>query len=277
MSEEETVEGEAIEEAEYEEDLLPAVVEEKQAITLFGTNDPVEIVEKATAIANALSGVIREKKLFSTISGRQHVKLEGWTLCGTMLGVFGDVVWSREVHDGWEARAEARTLSGALVGSAEAQCTRSESTWAKRDDFAIRSMAQTRALSKALRMPLGFIVTLAGYDTTPAEEMTMQAREERALKKVESNPYVTSETSKALTAAIKLAGAYDKDWTPAGVKARCISMGWLKEGQSAKHLTETQALEIIAGAEDTVRAATAETHPEGEPAEVVPINGEEAS
>ena len=48
---------------------------------------------------------------------------------------------------------------------------RSEKSWAGRDDFALRSMAQTRATSKALRMPLGFVVTLAGYLATPAEEM----------------------------------------------------------------------------------------------------------
>ena len=32
-------------------------------------------------------------------------------------------------------------------------------------------MAQTRATSKALRQPLGFVITLAGFDPTPAEEM----------------------------------------------------------------------------------------------------------
>jgi hypothetical protein len=32
-------------------------------------------------------------------------------------------------------------------------------------------MAQTRATSKALRQPLGFVVTLAGFNATPAEEM----------------------------------------------------------------------------------------------------------
>jgi hypothetical protein len=33
-------------------------------------------------------------------------------------------------------------------------------------------MAQTRATSKALKGPLGFVISLAGYQTTPAEEMT---------------------------------------------------------------------------------------------------------
>jgi hypothetical protein len=33
-------------------------------------------------------------------------------------------------------------------------------------------MAQTRAVSKALRLPLGFVMQLAGFNPTPAEEMT---------------------------------------------------------------------------------------------------------
>lgn len=48
---------------------------------------------------------------------------------------------------------------------------RDERTWKDRDDYALRSMAQTRATSKALRGPLGFIVTLAGFEATPSEEM----------------------------------------------------------------------------------------------------------
>ena len=43
-----------------------------------------------------------------------------------------------------------------------------------RDDYALRSMAQTRATSKALRQPLGFVMSLAGFDPTPAEEMPRQ-------------------------------------------------------------------------------------------------------
>jgi hypothetical protein len=32
-------------------------------------------------------------------------------------------------------------------------------------------MSQTRATSKVLRQPLGFVMHLAGFDATPAEEM----------------------------------------------------------------------------------------------------------
>ena len=48
---------------------------------------------------------------------------------------------------------------------------RAERKWAKADDYAIRSMSQTRATSKALRLPLGFVMQLAGFDATPADEI----------------------------------------------------------------------------------------------------------
>ena len=88
------------------------------------------------------------------------------------------MTWTRPILDdelqvGWEARVEARTRAGEVVGAAEAQCLRAERTWKGRDDYALRSMAQTRAVSKALRLPLGFVMQLAGFNPTPAEEMAV--------------------------------------------------------------------------------------------------------
>ena len=88
-----------------------------------------------------------------------------------MLGVFPFTVWTRKLEDGWEARVEARTLDGRVVGAAESMCARSERRWRNADDYAIRSMAATRATSKALRQPLGFVMHLAGFDATPADEI----------------------------------------------------------------------------------------------------------
>lgn len=143
---------------------------------LFGTSDPVEIVAKARDVANALKDVLRQQGLISNIQGKEYVQVGGWTLLGSMLGVFPVLEWMRKLDNGWEARVEARTMAGAVVGAAEAECTRDEKMWANRDDYALRSMSQTRATSKALRMPLGFVVTLAGFNATPAEEMTFADR-----------------------------------------------------------------------------------------------------
>lgn len=159
----------------HAEEIGSAVVPAHAATaTLFRTDDPVTVLARATATANALKGVLDKQGLTSDIKGRKHVKIEGWQTVGAMLGVTPVCDWTRPVSEpakGWEARVEARTMDGRVIGSAEAMCLRSEGTWANRDEYAIRSMAQTRATSKALASVLRFIVTLAGYDGTPAEEM----------------------------------------------------------------------------------------------------------
>jgi hypothetical protein len=160
--------------AELSTDVAPTHV---QSQNLFHTDDPVEVITRASRAAEALKGVIRQQGLVSNIQGREHVRVEGWTTLGSMLGVVPVVTWTRATADGWEARVEARTLDGRVVGAAEAMCSKSERTWRSRDDYALRSMAQTRATSKALRGPLGFVVTLAGYEATPAEEMPAEGTE----------------------------------------------------------------------------------------------------
>jgi hypothetical protein len=147
-----------------------------QASPSLYPNEPAAMRELAVAQAKELSSIIDEQKLYTMIKKKKHVSVEGWTTLGAMLGVFPVVEWSRELVDehgenlGWEARVEARTLGGNVVGAAEAECRRTESTWKNRDSYAIRSMAQTRATSKALRLPLGFIMALAGYEATPTDE-----------------------------------------------------------------------------------------------------------
>lgn len=152
--------------------------------SLVPADSPAVFVARITELAVELAKVIKMRKLSARIGNKDHVLVEGWTFLGSMLGamggpsVFAVNEWSREYRDpvsgeviGWEARVVARTADGREVGAAESMCTRREQRWARADDYAIRSMAQTRATSKALRMPLGFVVELAGYAATPAEEM----------------------------------------------------------------------------------------------------------
>ena len=144
-------------------------------VGLFSGGSPEELIATMTRHANSLKKVVVDSKLIKSIptqgGPREFVRVEGWTLLGSLVGVFPVCVWTHKLADGWEARVEARTLDDRLVGAAEAQCTRDEQTWARRSEFALRSMAQTRATSKALRLPLGFIMSMAGYSATPAEEM----------------------------------------------------------------------------------------------------------
>lgn len=167
MSETDVVDGTAIEET--------AIVPAAPPANLFRTDNPAIAAQRMTDVADALCPIIEQRKLYSDIQGRKYVKVEGWQTLGSMLGVTPVTVWTRRLeadeHQGWEARVEARTLDGRTIGAAEAECLRSENRWKIADDYAIRSMAQTRATSKALRSVLGFVVTLAGFEATPAEEV----------------------------------------------------------------------------------------------------------
>jgi hypothetical protein len=152
--------------------------------TLFGTDDPVAVIDRATDVANALMGAVRRhdegkpanKRLVSVISGREFPKVECWVMLGTMLGVFPVLEGEPERIEidgvsGWKATVAAMTRDGAVVGRASALCMRSESSWRNRDEYAIASMAQTRATSKALSQPLRFVMILAGFEGTPEAEM----------------------------------------------------------------------------------------------------------
>jgi len=160
---------------------------------LFRTDDPVEVIEKATKVANALKAVVVKQGLITTIKGREHPRVEAWQTLGAMLGVFPVKEWVRplpwpspvpgklrDMHDrgmtfGFEASFVAQRPDGAILGGGEAACMRTETKWCDSDDYAVRSMAQTRATSKALSAPLRFVMSLAGFETTPAEEMEGQA------------------------------------------------------------------------------------------------------
>jgi hypothetical protein len=193
-----------------------------QAGTLFHTDDPATVLERATDTANALKSVLREQNMIQRIQGRDHVKVEGWTTLGAMLGVTPVCVWTHPIEQGWEARVEARTLDGRIIGAAEAECLRSESKWKTRDDYAIRSMAQTRATSKALGSVLRFVVTLAGYSGTPAEEMPGEAAPQSTPPPTDGP--VTKDQAHEIVALLGSSpistDAYDafKQWAPENLK-----------------------------------------------------------
>ena len=172
MSEATVVDAEAV---EVGTDVVP--IDPAPSTTLFRTDDPVEVLERATAVANALKPAIANQRMVVNIHGRDHITVEGWQTLGAMLGVTPVCVWTHPIEKGWEARVEARTLDGRVIGAAEAECLRDERQWKTRDDFALRSMAQTRATSKALASVLRFVATLGGYEGTPAEEMPAETQQ----------------------------------------------------------------------------------------------------
>lgn len=135
--------------------------------------EPKEQIAKATEMANALADVIEKQKLYSNIQGKKYVKVEGWELLGAFLGILPRESSVVRYEDGsYEARVDLiRTANGCVVGGASAVCGVDEKRWKGADEFARRSMAVTRAVGKAYRCSFSWILTLSGYDPTPAEEL----------------------------------------------------------------------------------------------------------
>lgn len=72
----------------------------------------------------------------------------------------------------YKCKCELISLStGQKIGEGHAVCSNAEVKKATFDEYAIFSMAQTRAIGKAYRNHIGFIMSAAGFENTPAEEM----------------------------------------------------------------------------------------------------------
>ncbi len=137
---------------------------------------PEEILAGAKRAAQALQGVIAAKKKPVIISGEQYLEFEDWQTVGRFYGITAKVISTAPVQfgdvHGFDARAVViRASDGMELSAAEAMCLNDEPNWKNRPLFMLRSMAQTRACAKALRNVLAWVVVLAGYRPTPAEEM----------------------------------------------------------------------------------------------------------
>lgn len=58
-----------------------------------------------------------------------------------------------------------------ILGTGSAICTNLEEAKIEFAEYAVQSMAQTRAIGKAYRNTIGFVMKSAGYEPTPLEEM----------------------------------------------------------------------------------------------------------
>jgi hypothetical protein len=137
---------------------------------------PEIVLAEATKAAKALADVINSRPNKLTINGKTYLQFEDWQTLGRFYGVTVAARTATYVEfgrtQGFEATAEAILVgSDQVISSASAMCLDDESKWSNKPLFQLKSMAQTRACAKALRNVLAWVVVLAGYAPTPAEEM----------------------------------------------------------------------------------------------------------
>ena len=127
---------------------------------------------QATEIASICKDIVT--KTAQNIQGRKYVRVEGWQSIANAYGCVASAKDVERIETGFRAIGQVRKMdTGAVICEAEGFVGDDERTWAKRDEFAKRAMAQTRAISRACRSAFAFIVTYmdAGLETTPAEEV----------------------------------------------------------------------------------------------------------
>jgi len=179
--------GEIITKDEMEKETAPV---EETAVTLNDNdilNPAIPMKAKialATDVADALSDVLENQGLSIELKKGQpkYVTAEGWNTLGTILGTYActeEVVPLTDGKKGYKAvvsimqgdkvlsRAEAIAVFGSF----------------QKDAPSVYSMAQTRAMGKAYRMAFSWIIKLAGYQATPAEEMREMQKEQAKANK----------------------------------------------------------------------------------------------
>lgn len=176
--------------ADKDKDLI--VIEQKPAdVVIYGK----ESAQELTKIVSS-----RERKL--VMQGKQYLFFEDWQTIGKFYGVTAKVTNTQEIKEGDKLIgfvASAVAVAGDKeISGADAECTYDEQNWQSKPRFQLRSMAQTRACSKALRNCLAWVAVLAGYEPTPAEEM-----EGIAHKEGEEEPKVTPAQLKKIYATAK--------------------------------------------------------------------------
>lgn len=144
---------------------------EKKSNTIMQIHSPGDVME----FSKKLKQFIDNNKLSIQIQGKSYVMVDGWKFAGLNFGIVPmvkkPVNLSTEKEKKYECECELKKVGGEVIGFGYAICSNSESRKKNFDEYAVASMAQTRAISKAYRNLLGFIMNAAGFESTPAEEM----------------------------------------------------------------------------------------------------------
>ena len=136
-------------------------------------------MQEATAKAKILTNVIaaQSEKYVVHAQGQDFLRYEAWATLAQGYGLTAGVESYEHIYDtdghtvlGVMATAVLRDNMGTQIGGAPAFCMFDEPNWTNKPLAQVASMAGTRAAGKALRIGLSWVVVLAGYNPTPAEE-----------------------------------------------------------------------------------------------------------
>jgi hypothetical protein len=157
-------------------------------------------------LAVDLAKFIKENRLYQNIQGKEYVNVEGWQYAGSRLGILPVVEHVVNISTDEEIKYQAKVnlldlRSQQVVGAGFAICSNKEQGKKYYQEFAIASMAQTRAIGKAYRNILAWIIRAAGYEPTPVEEMDYAGNEPAKKPAVPTEKKATMKAAPATAAA----------------------------------------------------------------------------
>ena len=132
--------------------------------------------QQTLQLASELQRFVKEQRLTVNIKGKEYPLVESWQWAGSQLGLYPYLISvtnvSTETEVKYLAEVEVRRIgTNEAVSKGIAICSNKEANKRMWDEYAILSMAQTRATGKAFRNLLSWLMKAAGFEATPAEEM----------------------------------------------------------------------------------------------------------
>lgn len=154
----------------------------KASLTNKTTIVKLESPRQVSDFAKELKKFVVANKLYTEIKGKNFVHVEGWQFAGAATGHTFIPTSVEDLSTDGEIKYRSsvdmiRLSDGAIIGRGFAICSNKESKKRSFEEYAISSMAQTRAIGKAGRNTLGWVMKLAGYESTPSEEAVAQEPE----------------------------------------------------------------------------------------------------
>jgi len=181
---------------------VPDVIEAKEIMT----------TDEARAIARELVEIVKELGWSKNFGGeKDHLEIEAWQFIAAKDGATPSCPESNEIRDsegiliGFEAHAEL-IRDGIVISKATHECTFKEKNWASKARYALKGMAQTRAMSRVCRNRYAWIARMGGFSGTPADEMDGEFINNKAIqetfpgsKTVEGKPETPSTKNRVFT------------------------------------------------------------------------------
>ena len=170
--------------------MLPVPVVDS-AVLDIGKLDPGPAFEAAAKIVQFTAARCSGPSFISNIQGKNYPKVEWWTTVGASLGMFpreeSNVRLERDGETIYEATV-AVYRGDQMITRASAVCSSRERRWGNADEYAIKSMAATRAVGKAFRIGLSFLAVMAGLQPTSAEEIPSDTRKQSPPRQQPAEP-----------------------------------------------------------------------------------------